>query len=416
MKIKLLFILSAFCGSIPAQTSIPLPSRIVVQVTPNPSTPLYISNEEIYSRLPNGEPDIVYLNVPDGAGVFLPNGLSDYSYDTNGDNYLIEQKLWDAGTQTYIINSRINKMFVNHQVSEILDERLNPVTNQWETTQTSLMTYSSNGQILTEQSLYYTNGTVYYGYSSSYSYDANGRILELITAGYSGGNFIPEIRQVYQYNDPDDKTDQIDQYQWDITSGTWGNATARFLYQYPSNSQTLTFGENFDAATGIWRTSSRTTIDYNNNDEITHYLLETQNAATQTFTPLRAYDISYNADGSKDTYKLYMLHNATQIYFQSQQVDYEYPLVSTQSISMPDVEVNVFPNPTTDHVQVRLTGSRGDKNISMTLFDSTGRPIASKSGASTLAIFSLAGQPTGVYTLRVEQNGAEKTIKILKIN
>lgn len=78
--------------------------------------------------------------------------------------------------------------------------------------------------------------------------------------------------------------------------------------------------------------------------------------------------------------------------------------------------VSLVPNPTTDVALVRVF-LREAGEVSLTVFDPLGRPVANYDGAYTNTFeqrINLAGYPAGIYFVRVRSGGEERTLRLLK--
>lgn len=78
--------------------------------------------------------------------------------------------------------------------------------------------------------------------------------------------------------------------------------------------------------------------------------------------------------------------------------------------------VSVFPNPTQGNVELRLDLPRTTE-LRATVYDLTGRQLLDRKYGSQLQLnetFDLSAYPAGIYLLRVQADGAAKTIRIMK--
>lgn len=75
------------------------------------------------------------------------------------------------------------------------------------------------------------------------------------------------------------------------------------------------------------------------------------------------------------------------------------------------VMVSVYPNPTTDLVQVDL-GSL--ENVNLSLVNLNGRVLESYAGQSGLLSFNVAGYPAGIYIVQLHAEGVSQQFRIVK--
>lgn len=77
-----------------------------------------------------------------------------------------------------------------------------------------------------------------------------------------------------------------------------------------------------------------------------------------------------------------------------------------------NLELSVYPNPTTDYLTLKVEKTEG---LSYQMYDLQGKIIAIKTVKSTSTNISLEGQPTAIYFLNVAKNNQlVKTFKIIK--
>lgn len=101
------------------------------------------------------------------------------------------------------------------------------------------------------------------------------------------------------------------------------------------------------------------------------------------------------------------------VYFQHLQLDYEYDLFVGESSPELQVETSVFPNPTTDRLEVRLNPeSPTDATFNYTLADQNGRIVESRYYADKQETFFMQ---LLTYFLRIEQDGAMRTLPVVKM-
>jgi len=88
------------------------------------------------------------------------------------------------------------------------------------------------------------------------------------------------------------------------------------------------------------------------------------------------------------------------------------PLItSIDEPSSPEIAVSVFPNPSSDLINIEIEGANGG---CVELLDLTGKVIARKELQSNTTTVDLSNTARGIYLLRVESKGLVKTVKIVK--
>ncbi|GAA4468132.1 hypothetical protein GCM10023189_52930 [Nibrella saemangeumensis] len=95
------------------------------------------------------------------------------------------------------------------------------------------------------------------------------------------------------------------------------------------------------------------------------------------------------------------------------------PVITSLAPGYPneDIHISVFPNPTSDRVQVRVS-SRRASTLKLQMMSSNGRVLGECSSASPeaehLSEFGMVNLPTGLYLLRTEIGGRSYMQKIVK--
>lgn len=87
-------------------------------------------------------------------------------------------------------------------------------------------------------------------------------------------------------------------------------------------------------------------------------------------------------------------------------------IVSTDDVTL-DWDVKVFPNPTTDFLQIKLAGS---EVANAQLFASNGQLLVNKDGLLSEAIFDFTSFPAGTYWLKLQgENGQQRSFQVIKV-
>jgi Secretion system C-terminal sorting domain len=98
----------------------------------------------------------------------------------------------------------------------------------------------------------------------------------------------------------------------------------------------------------------------------------------------------------------------------AQGVQQPYEISTTVGINETTInlELSVYPNPTTDFLTLKVEKAEG---LTVQLYDLQGKVITSKTVSSTSTNISLEEQPTAIYFLNVTKNNQiVKTFKIIK--
>lgn len=98
----------------------------------------------------------------------------------------------------------------------------------------------------------------------------------------------------------------------------------------------------------------------------------------------------------------------------AQGVQQPYEVSTTVGINETSInlEINVYPNPTTDYLTLKVEESKG---LSYQLFDMQGKVIENKKVTASNTTIKMEGLPKATYFLKVTEEGqAVKTFRIIK--
>jgi hypothetical protein len=81
---------------------------------------------------------------------------------------------------------------------------------------------------------------------------------------------------------------------------------------------------------------------------------------------------------------------------------------------MEELEIQVYPNPATDLVTIRFSEELKNKSLSWVVMDVMGRKMLSENDLDSSSIIDVSQWPSGVYFIRMEQDGRYFGRKFLK--
>jgi hypothetical protein len=164
--------------------------------------------------------------------------------------------------------------------------------------------------------------------------------------------------------------------------------------------------------TGNWMAHLIATSNYSNDGQILSYVEDRWNVVNSNWNVEYKVESTYNPNKSIHQHILYQRSETFDTLYVWYIFDYDYgnyPVSVHPAIG--EARVSLFPNPTSDFVQVALEGK---EIYNITLSDLHGKVLARTSTANTANI-SLAGHAAGVYLLHIEQDGAVQVIPVVKI-
>lgn len=111
-------------------------------------------------------------------------------------------------------------------------------------------------------------------------------------------------------------------------------------------------------------------------------------------------------------------HSSSVSLLQGVQQPFEWQVLNTQDITEdPGVNIQFFPNPTTDLIFLEIDESSPMVSYELRLFNSTGQLIKNQSIVEVKTLISLGNMPSGIYFLHLlekNNNTLFRTIKIIK--
>jgi hypothetical protein len=303
---------------------------------------------------------------------------------------------------TYSINADGNKETVTEQWN-----------NNWETTFRGITHQNSMGQdTMVEEYAYLSFGSINYAFRYRYQYDHLGRQIKRYIDKWLINN---EWRPSESSTNVFDDNSSVSYYQldsnWSTTQNTW-SITSRTIHQQV-DTNTITHIKQYSQSQGqIW----------NNSVKITNYAssLEEYEQIDHWNSDENDWKISYksiklfNPDGSRDSFITQdREYNASQNFYTASTLKFIYTPTSTKPQPL-QAKISLSPNPTTDHLIVKVDTNTATKPYQITLIDSQGRVLEQQFSILTENRLSLREYSAGYYILQISQNGATKSIPVIK--
>ncbi|MCW9097402.1 MAG: T9SS type A sorting domain-containing protein [Ignavibacteriaceae bacterium] len=245
-----------------------------------------------------------------------------------------------------------------------------------------------------------------YAWKDEFNYDSNNVLIKKTRFDhYYLPDWMPEINDLYFYNDAGNKTENIRQ-EWNNTDSTWVN-DYRYLYEYGINNILLsTLYHDWQSDSSNWVNVWRETYNYTPQNKIATMIKETwtpeagwQNYVLRTYY----YDVNNNWtekltqlwDGSD--WKNYYRHLATWL----EPVSVEEEQITLNSYYL----YNNFPNPFNPSTKIKFRIPVQDWNdntkISLKVYDVLGNEIVTLVNEQ---------KPAGEYEVEFEGNGLSSGI------
>jgi hypothetical protein len=344
----------------------------------------------------------------DSAGLSLRLTM----YDANNN----VAQFYDPYTQDASISYEGNRVVNTYDANQNLTQSVVLGWNfgNWDTAAKRILTYNGN-MLASDTSSLYSNGTWAPEYAFTYAYDNNNNITHVEFYGDSAGIWLALEQYFLSYS-----ADNILQQDSTMiyTSGAW--------YPYATDSVGYTSGVSY---TTYERENVYSSID----GVADHYLLRTKytSAGLPDSILYNQYDMATNTiqTGDKLIYTYDSYGNPltmTQYQYNTGTVGtdgysttpdfadyYYYQLFNTavSNVAKPNISITIFPNPTTNELNIAQTGMQQGALTYITIINALGQTVRTESlpfinGTETL---SVAGLTPGNYWLLIQ----DKTGNIL---
>jgi len=314
-------------------------------------------------------------------------GKNVYSYDSNGNlkyfvNYQLDDsaKLWNTSSkQEYWYNS-------DGDVLQVLISYWNVSDSSWINGTKLIYNYAGN-KSFTERIWQYWNSENWIDLiKSEYYYDEFYNLTE--QANYRKLNqtdsaFVPSAKYCYTYNDSRKQTSSS-YFKWDRLKSAWKNSW-KYEYNYDD------LGNKVNEKYNIWRSSDSTWIISSKNEYIFDNNLKRKDILypfdyyefIDIFTHKVLEEISYVNDTSNN-----WNYNQRKVYYYTNNEE------SSINIGIDNQEVEIYPNPVSDRIQIHLQDNYKEAKIG--LYDLMGRRVFSRQFTENESI-SMIGLPEGIY-------------------
>ncbi|HEX8548068.1 MAG TPA: T9SS type A sorting domain-containing protein [Cytophagaceae bacterium] len=342
------------------------------------------------------------------------------------------------GTVNHILYSRRNNIYqdsssytyIDRQKSEVISYEKNP-RQAWVKMQHEVNNYEGNRLISREtQRFDSASGSMKPAYKYIYSYNSLGNIsgYDFLVPNYGQRTLEEYTRSIYYYNEKQ-WLDSIAQIQWNGRNNLYENETiVEFKYnelgqqtsysvrrnrlndQIPLNKRETTYDENgnisrfldfsWDVIKGVWQRESKNELKFSpmynvNNTCIPFEELEDLSAKGS----ISSSEISSWNPTTAQWEKGYF----SQAYYSK--------LIPTKTSQKANTDINIFPNPTTDLLDIHSTSEYSDKKISIrNIF---GEEVLQENCSGIQNQISLRRLGAGTYLITIETKGSIYTNKLL---
>jgi len=320
-----------------------------------------------------------WSDTMNGTGDWDNRQRFEYTYDMT--LKLIEIETWFSGIGTNAWESRTREHYYygsNGLIDDISTEYWNPDVNAWWFYLRYRYVYDQNDNVITKYYDYSNNASGTWSNSSrlvfNYAKDQKQEIQQVYTD--------PDWRNVYRKTyslSNTGLTEEIFKESWDIQSSVWDTMfNERDLYYYNSSDQ---LEEHISMSSYIqWFNVARETYTYDANGELTERI---------------EYQWNHNANSWEARKRCTYLSTPIILSFSSNEA----------------VEFNIYPNPTSDYLNI-VPGDEISGEVNIHLLNTSGQVMKELyQNNNDLIRMDLSGYPSGVYFVQIQINGKTSVVR-----
>jgi len=328
------------------------------------------SNQEVYQL------DSIFSKDVNGASV----NKAKYAYDSNGNQTLYEEYIWDKTNNKLIGNVK------------------------------SVSTYNSNSKITLKVNYSWdgTNNVWIENWKGESNYDSNGNVTLEIVSFWDAINNIWKGNSKMEYTSDSNGNRTLRlSYSWDATNNIWkGSYKYERTYDINGN-ETLYVSYAWDATKNVWIGSYKYERTYDINGNETLDVSYNWDATNNIWKGTTKYEYNYDSNGNK-AQRIYFTFSSEWVlgYIST----YFYSLKNIAAVSNPSsINIHIYPNPAKNELQI--TGLTEPSKFS--LFDLNGKSLMSKNIINN-EVISISTLSKGIYIVRLKTSEGSIISKLIK--
>ena len=250
-----------------------------------------------------------------------------------------------------------------------------------------------------------SSGSVSYERHIVSSYDAQGRVSSTVRSHKNDANpWVMDEKREFDYG-TDNKVDYIKVYLWDNNNWYWPVISDEG-YSYLPDRTILTANP-----LGSFHQSRRTEY-FNSSGQKTKIENEYWDNGAQALVVSSVEDWSYTPDGGYDTYSYAIRTNGVLTPNVADHYEYQQYVAVHQPQDL--AQVAVFPNPTTDIIQITFSKNDLTEPAQIALYDMSGTLLQTLQTDAPVELLSLASLPKGAYLLHIRRNNQHNCQAVVK--
>jgi hypothetical protein len=333
-----------------------------------------------------------------------------YTYDGSGYLTTSLTQVYDIPTSSY--KNYIQTNYTNNSngtVQFYIIQNWDNPTNAWINSERSTYTYNDSKKPWTIIVEIWASANWQNSMKWLYTYDGNGYLTNNLSQSWDIPTSSYKNNSQTNYSNNSNGTVQhyIFQY-WDNPTNAWINSR-RITYTYNASNKPLTnIADTWTS--GIWQNHVQQSYTYDVNEYLTTNLAQLWDIPTSSY--LNYYQINYtnNSDGTIQHNILQTWDSQTNTWVNSQRLTYTY--TSSTGIFKPgEFAFSIFPNPTTDKINISLIGIEQTK---ISIIDLQGITLFSNTFVDSKTILDVSRLISDIYLIVLERNNKRSVARFIK--
>ena len=244
----------------------------------------------------------------------------------------------------------------------------------------------------------------------SFTYDDNGYLINNLQQSWDVDlNSWKNSGQINYTNNSNGTVQQYIVQNWDTNSSSWNNSQrATYTYAFGTSYQTIIY-ETW--SNNDWKNSLKQIFTYDDNSFLINILQQSWNTNSGSWNDSGQINYTNNSDGTVQQYIIQNWDTNSSSWNNSQRVTYSYNNTNA-TFTINEMEVLIFPNPTSEFITIRLTQS-GITKIS--LINLQGQKIFSLIENSQEFIIPVYNYLEGTYFVKIEKNNKVYVRSFIKL-
>ena len=347
-------------------------------------------------------------------GNWVNSSKVSYTYDWK--NYLIKQvqENWDVSSSAW--KNSYQFTYINNNDGTVQQNNMeiwgSPSSNSWNPYSRTIKTYNSAGKELTSTTEQYSNGNWVNSSKLSFTYDGNNYLIKQVQENWDISSSAWKNSYQFTYINNNDGTVQQNNMEiWGSPSSNSWNSYSRTIKTYNSAGKELTStAEQY--SNGNWVNSSKLSFTYDGNNYLIKQVQENWDVSSSAWK--NSYQFTYinNNDGTvqQNNMEIWGSPSSNSWNPYSRTIN-TYDLINSIE-DITEMEMSIFPNPTSDFIKIEVVKSANTKILIMNL---QGQQLITQEGKGNVFQISVDNLPKGTYLIKLEQSNATSTRSFIKM-